>query len=411
MKKLLSIITALICSFGIQSSVIAQEAPKQPIDQKIKQQETLPQDAKLIKPVKDFKPCLPPKRMPRKIRNAFELFKFADELQLTDDQIIKLRAFYKKYYSEEAKKKEPPEAPKALDFYEMNEQQLLKYADDEVAKVRNIIMKKFQKIIEIKKILTKEQLEKIRKEFEVDRKSDKPQDAKKQAGHHHKHHMNFSHQLGMMMPFMNPMFPPQPGMMGPMMNPMCPPQPGMMGPMMNPMCPPRPGMMCPQMHSIFQPHSSFMTPMSPMCPKMKHGMKPGKMGPQMNPMFPPRPGMMGPQMCPMGPKMKRGMKPGKMGPQMNPMFPPRPGMMGPQMCPMGQPQFNMMPPFYGNQNCCPFSKNRPNFGRNQFNERPPFFEHLMKLFSCKNDKDSDIILKDKMNKGLPTKNKNIPERK
>ena len=146
MKKLLSIIAALICSFGIQSSVIAQEAPKQPIDPKIKQQETIPQDAKLIKPVKDHKPC-PPKRMHRKIKNAFELFKFADELQLTDDQIIKLRAFYKKYYSEEAKKKEAPEAPKSLDFYEMNEQQLLKYADDEAEKVRNRIMKKLQKIV------------------------------------------------------------------------------------------------------------------------------------------------------------------------------------------------------------------------------------------------------------------------
>lgn len=373
MKKLLSIITALICSFGIQSSVIAQEAPKQPIDPKIKQQEAIPQDAKLIKPVKDHKPC-PPKRTPRKIRKAFEFFKFADELQLTDDQIIKLRAFYKKYYSEEAKKKEVPEAPKALDFYEMNEQQILKYADDEVAKIRNRLMKKLQKIIEIKKILTQEQLEKIRKECEADRKSDKPQDAKKQAGNHHKHFQNFSHQPGMMMPFMNPMFPPQPGMMGPMMNPMFPPRPGMMGP---------------QMHPMFQPHSSFMPPMNPMCPKMKHGMKPGKMGPKMNPMFPPRPGMMGPQMCPMG------------QPQFN-MMPP--------MNPMG-PQFNMMPPFYGSQNCCPFSKNQPNFGKNQFKERLPLFEHLMKLFSCKNDKDSDIIHKDKMNKGLPQKDKNIPERK
>ncbi len=358
----------------------------------------MPQDAKLRKPVKDHRPC-PPKRMYRKIKNAFELFKLADELQLTDEQIIKLRAFYKKYYSEEAKKKEVPFAPQPLNFYEMNEQQLLKYADDEAAKVKNKIINKLQKIIEIKKILTKEQLEKIRKEFEANRKSDKPQDVKKRAGlnKHHKNH--FSHQPGMMWPFMNPMFPPRPGMMCPQMhpmyqphssimppmNPMCPPRPGMMRPQM---CPPRPGMMYPMEPQSF----NMMSPtMKPMCPPKKRGMKPGKMGP-MNPMF-------GPQMCPMCQQQFN---------MMSPMMKP--------MGPMGQPQFGMMPPFYRNQNCCPFSKGNSKFENRQFKERPPFFEHIMKLFSCKNDKDSDIIHKDKMNKGLPQKdnpNKDmkIPERK
>jgi hypothetical protein len=48
--------------------------------------------------------CNPQFAIPHKVKQTFDMFKFADEIGLTDNQLIQLRAYYKKYYSEKAEK-------------------------------------------------------------------------------------------------------------------------------------------------------------------------------------------------------------------------------------------------------------------------------------------------------------------
>lgn len=97
-----------------------------------------------------------------KAKAALNFFKLADEIELTDEQLIQLRSFYKKHYSEPAKKFEKPDMPSSETLFYMNEEQLRKIADDESKKVHEKMMGTFQKIIDIKKILTYEQLKKIK---------------------------------------------------------------------------------------------------------------------------------------------------------------------------------------------------------------------------------------------------------
>ena len=414
MKKIISITAALICSFFLQNPVIAQEAPKNP-------------PLKVSKPAFEKpiqKDCKPPMKMPHKVKKAFDFFKFADELQLTDDQIIKLRAFYKKHNSQ---KPEPPKAPQAVDFYKMTDEELVKYAEEEAMKKKQRLMLKLQKIIDIRKILTKEQLEMIKKEAEKEAENNK-----KKFEEHRKQKANKSRRPQFPRPGIMPMMPmcpsfsmmppmgPQPGMM-PHMPPMGP-QPGMM-PHMPPMGPQQ-GMM-PHMPPMgpqqgMMPHMPPMGPQQGMMPHMppmgpQQGMMPHMppMGPQcgMMPCMPPmgpQCGMM-PHMPPMGPQC--GMMPHM--PKMSPKSQHKPMIKGdkpgkdkkpshrfdrnnpfPMMNPMGfypgfMPQPNMM-------NCCPCQMRPQMFGRqNGMQERRPPFDFLMKLFSCKKDKESDIINKDK----------------
>ena len=372
MKKIISITAALICSFFLQNPVIAQEAPKNPPLKGSK--------PAFEKPIQ--KDCKPPMKMPHKVKKAFDFFKFADELQLTDDQIIKLRAFYKKHNSQ---KPEPPKAPQAVDFYKMTDEELVKYAEEEAMKKKQRLMLKLQKIIDIRKILTKEQLEMIKKEAEKEAENNK-----KKFEEHRKQRANKSRRPQFPRPGMMQMYPsfgmmqpmgPQCGMM-PHMPPMGPQQ-GMM-PHMPPMGPQKGMMPC-------------MPPMGPQCGMMPH-MPP--MGPQcgMMPCMPP----MGPQcgMMPHMPKMSPKSQHKPMIKDDKPCKDKKPSHRFdrnnhfPMMNPMGfypgfMPQPNMM-------NCCPCQMRPQMFGRqNGMKERRPPFDFLMKLFSCKKDKESDIINKDK----------------
>ena len=328
MKRIIGITAALICSLFFQSSVIAQEVPANP---QIK--DSKPVFEKPIK--KEFRPSA---KMPHKIRKALEFFKFADELQLTDDQIIKLRAFYKKYNSQKPEIKEPQKSSNMPDFYKMTDEELVKYAEEEAMKKKQKLMFRLQKIIELRKILTKEQLETIKKSAEDRRAKNKP--SRKP------------------LPPRNYMMPPmwsQFGMMNHMPPMGCCPQMGMMPqPPMRPMH--QPGMM---------PHRN-MPPMG-CCPQM--GMMPQ---PPMRP-------------------MPKSDKPGK-NKQPNQKFAQKNHF--PMMNPMGfypgyMAQPNMMC-------CCPCQMRPPMPGfRKNFKEKRLPFDFLLKLFSCKNEKESDIIQMDK----------------
>ena len=359
MKKIISITAALICSFFLQNPVIAQETPKNPPLKGSK--------PAFEKPIQ--KDCKPPMKMPHKVKKAFDFFKFADELQLTDDQIIKLRAFYKKHNSQ---KPEPPKAPQAVDFYKMTDEELVKYAEEEAMKKKQRLMLKLQKIIDIRKILTKEQLEMIKKEAEKEAENNK-----KKFEEHRKQRANKSRRPQFPRPGMMPMYPSF-GMMQPM-GPQC----GMM-PHMPPMGP-QPGMM---------PHMPPMGPQQGMMPHMP------PMGPQqgMMPCMPP----MGPQ-CGMMPHMPKMSPKSQHKPMIKDDKPCKDKKLShrfdrnnhfPMMNPMGfypgfMPQPNMM-------NCCPCQMRPQMFGQqNGMKERRPPFDFLMKLFSCKKDKESDIINKDK----------------
>ena len=349
MKRIISITAALICSLFFQSSVIAQEVPANP---QIK--DSKPVFEKPIK--KEFRPSA---KMPHKIRKALEFFKFADELQLTDDQIIKLRALYKKNKSE---KPEPPKAPQAINFYKMTDEELVKFAEEEALKKKQRLMFKLQKIIDIRKILTKEQLDLIQKEAEKEAENNK-----KKFEEHKKQKPNKSRR---------PLFP----------------RPGMMMPMFPPF-----GMM-PHMSPMGCPHMGMMPPMQPMGPQcgMRHHMPP--MGPQCG-MRPHMPQMGCPQMGvmpPMGPRHQP--KPMKMGDK--PCKDKKPGHKfdkknhAPMMNPMGFYPGFMPQPYM--MNCCPCQMRPQMFGyQNKMKERRPPFDFLMKLFSCKKEKESDIIQKDK----------------
>ena len=453
MKKLISITAALLCSFFLNNPVIAQEAPKNPVnkDSKLIKEESVckaPIMPNFKKFSKDFKPMV---RMPRKITNSIEFFKFADELQLTDEQIIKLRAYYKKHYSEKTSPKAFKPVPTVVDFYKMTDEELTNYADELSMKTKNAIMSKLQKIIDIRKILTKEQLELIKKETEKE-----AENIKKKI--EEKHAKNKNKKCGFFSSFMNLKpnqfpprfcFPPNP-MPQPFMPPMCCPQMGMMQPMYPPfgMMPhhrapsmgPKPGKkhhnmppmgpqfgMMPQSPMRPMHHQPFMMPqnhMPPMTPQFgmmsqppmrpmpqqpfmmqQHHMPP--MTPQFGMMpFPMQPvcpqmGMMphNNNMPPMGPQPKfRPMsKDDKHGKDKKPGHKFGPKGQFPMMNPMGfYPGYMAQPNMMG---CCPCQMRPPMFGFNDYKkERKPPFDFLMKLFSCKKDKDSDIILKDKENK-------------
>ena len=66
----------------------------------------------------------------------------------------------------------------------------------------------------------------------------------------------------------------------------------------------------------------------------------------------------------------------------------------PMMNPMGFYPGFMPQPYM--MNCCPCQMRPQMFGyQNKMKERRPPFDFLMKLFSCKKGKESDIIQKDK----------------
>ena len=124
-----------------------------------------------------------------------------------------------------------------------------------------------------------------------------------------------------------------------------------------------------------------MPPMGPQCGMMPHM---PQMGPQSS-MMPP----MGPQ--PNFKPMKKFDKPGKDH---------KPGHKSDRkkhshmMNPIGfYPGFMPQPYMMG---CCPCQMRPQMFGYpNNMKEKRPPFDFLMKLFSCKKDKESDIINKDK----------------
>ena len=168
----------------------------------------------------------------------------------------------------------------------------------------------------------------------------------------------------------------------PLMPPMCHPQPSMVpyqpmsqqpGMMSNHNMPP---MFCPQMGMSYQPmgpmpHQPGMMPyhnMPPMgCPQM--GMMPQ---PPMRPM---------PKLDKQGKNKQPNQKFAQKNhfPMMNPM--------GFYPCYMPQPNMT---------GCCHCQKRPSMIGfKNDLKDKRPPFDFLMKLFSCKKEKDSDIITKDK----------------
>ncbi len=432
MRNKFSIIAMVACLISFGGAIFAQEANKTPnknqkpndVVVKVKEGEK----PNFFRFPKDFKM---PLRMPQHARNAFELFKYADELQLTDDQIIKLRAYYKKHFSEEAKKREMPPVPKKVDFYSMSEQELLKYADDESARVKKEILNRLQKIIDIKKILTPEQFDKIKKEAEneaernlkrLEEKLKKGQiplpGVKPQKPQKDKKKKDFKHSKCPMFPPFGMMMPPYP-----MQQPMCPQQGMMMHQPcpMQPMCP-QPGMMPYSMQPMgFQPH--MIPQMPPMPPKKQKFTQPGTIPamPKKNHKHP-RPGMR-PHMSHMGPMpYMQPMCPqqGMMMHQPCPMQPmcPQPGMMPYPMQPMGFQPY-MMPQMphrgpkghdrkFGPKDKCadqPFMFNHiPMMDyRMRPQKEPPFVSFLSKFFGCKNCKDFDIMKKDKKSCGVEKK--------
>ena len=99
--------------------------------------------------------------VPGQVKKAIEFFRFADELQLTDDQLIKLREYYKKYYSEKPAKPDKPVMPCFEKICNMTEEDMQNYAEAESKKVKEAIMSSLQRVIDVKKILTPLQLQKI----------------------------------------------------------------------------------------------------------------------------------------------------------------------------------------------------------------------------------------------------------
>ncbi len=365
MRKKISVITLLACVIGFGGNVFAQEAPRIPNNDN--KEIVRVKDSEIPKVVQICKACKPPMMMPHRVRGAFEFFKYADELQLTDEQLIQLRAYYKKYYCN--KSIEKPVVPSMPDFCSMTEQELLKFADDESVRIKRELISKFQKIIDLKKILSTEQLQKIkedavneRKKFEeitskrnklFPGKPNKDEFSKPNKNHSkNKKAKGFRPFMGMpMQPWFGMMQPMQPGYgMFPPMMPMRPrrgikppmqPQHGMM-PQMMPMQP-----MCPQYGMMPQ-----MMPMQPMCPQ--HGMRP-----QMMPMKPMQPGYG--MFPPMMPKKHNGLKKGINGPMKN-----------------HHDKNNMVrPPFWG-------CNDKPK-------SEPPFAGFLNKLFGCKNNCEFDIM--------------------
>ncbi len=387
MKKMVSIIAVMICSAFLQNSAFAQQTPISPEKLVIKEDKVLPN--KDIKRV-----CKPEIKMPYQARRAFEFFKYADDLNLTDEQLIQLRGFYKKHYSKKAEKKEFPNIPSTFELYKMSDDELVKYADNEAIKIKERIMSRLQKIIDIRKILTDEQLKKLQeegiKEAEKGRKeiTDKngkkplpPNKMSKPGKPSHRPNHN-KYQPNMNGCFMNPMWNYMPNMMVPNYPPMFH-QPGMMFP---PFCPmfhqpnmmaPK-GMPAPRRHDVKEPH------MSPMFKQQN------MMNPYMGSMFMPR-HMMNPCMKSM--PMSNPM----MNPYMGSMFMPNP-MINSYMNPMCMKAHNPKCEFCHNNkhHMRPMNKKDNNHSKAFAQEPPkhfPLARLLMKFLSCQKDCNSDIINK------------------
>ena len=154
MKRFINI-ALIACLLTCCGSVFAQEAPKdvKPADKPEVKMEAPAKKAH----IKAFRP-----RIPRQVKSAIEFFKLADELELTDDQMIQLRGYYKKHLVKPEKKLEKPSMPSPEDFCKMTEEEMKKFAENESKKVHDAIMGTLQKIIDIKKILSPEQFQKLR---------------------------------------------------------------------------------------------------------------------------------------------------------------------------------------------------------------------------------------------------------
>ena len=330
MNKISSLIAVLACTIGI-SFAFAQEAPK-PIEKANGPKVFIKGNSPFS--IKHFH-----KKSPFKAMEAIEFFKFADELDLTDEQIIQLRGYYKKYYKNQPSKPETPKTPAHLNFLDMTEEEINRFADEKTKEIKEKFIAGLQKFIDFKKILTPEQIKKLKSicEEKANKAKNKKENLNKKNWHKHGfggHHM-------MPMPPMQPMFPPQ-CMMHPNMTNMCPSMHFMQPmPPMQPMCPPQ-GMMQPNKHNRF-----------PQMPPM----------PQMNPMH-----------CPM-----------------QPMCPPQ--------C-MKQPNMDSKCQHMNNcGKCCGNNQARPhlkdkNMFPPKFGMKPPMNENLiskLKNFGCKKETKSDIM--------------------
>ncbi len=269
MKRLINA-ALVVCLIACCGSVFAQEAPK---DVKSADKPV----AKLDKSIKKvhFKAFRP--RIPRQVKNAIEFFKLADELQLTDDQMIQLRGYYKKHLTAPQKKLERPSMPSPEEFYKMTEEEMKAFAENESKKIHDAIMSGLQKIIDIKKILSPEQFQKLKDMSHEEAKkalakmaeTHKKAKEQKKKDKEHKHHKDFNPgmmpQMGSMWPMMGGC---QYGMM-PQMGSGCPMMGGHYG--MNHQMGPR----CPMMGG----HHGMNHQMGPRCPMMggyHHGMMPKK---------------------------------------------------------------------------------------------------------------------------------------
>ena len=352
MKRFINI-ALIACLLTCCGSVFAQEAPKdvKPADKPEVKMEAPAKKAH----IKAFRP-----RIPRQVKSAIEFFKLADELELTDDQMIQLRGYYKKHLVKPEKKLEKPSMPSPEDFCKMTEEEMKKFAENESKKVHDAIMGTLQKIIDIKKILSPEQFQKLREKSRDEAKKAlaKMAEASKKAKEQKKKDNCCKGFRPDMMPHMGQM------------------------------C-------CPMMGGRY----GMKHQMGPQCPMMggRHGMK-HQMGPQC-PMMGGRHGMkhqMGPQ-CPMM-GGRHGMK-HQMGPQC-PMMGGRHGMkhqMGPQ-CPMMGGHHNMMPHQMwsgmkkGDKPCKMGFKNAPDFdGRHQNFDDYAFFKFMKKFYDWQKSKKGDII--------------------
>lgn len=343
----------VVCLIACCGSVFAQEAPKdvKPADKPA---------AKLENPIKKvhFKAFRP--RIPHQVKNAIEFFKLADELQLTDDQMIQLRGYYKKHLTAPQKKLEKPSMPSPEEFYKMTEEEMKNFAENESKKIHDAIMSGLQKIIDIKKILSPEQFQKLKEMSQEEAKkalakmaeSHKKAKEQKKKDKEHKHHKDFN-----------------PGMM-PQMGPMCPMMDGCHHGMM-----PQMGSGCPMMGG----RHGMNHQMGPKCPMMggRHGME-HHMG----------------SMCPM-----MGDRHG-MNHQMRPRFPKMDEMHGMNHhmgsdCPMMGDHHGMMPQMRpgmkGEKHNHDFKKS-PCFGRDckDFDEKA-FFKFMKKFFDWQKKQKCDTI--------------------
>lgn len=202
MKKSVAVIAFMLCFLGLHSVSMAQEAPVV-VQVPEKTEVVVEKDTKINKEIPDKKDIKPHGMlMPRSVSNAFEFFKFADELDLSDEQLVNLRAYYKKHFSKKNENKKPFSKFHFLspeEVLKMSEEEMNKYADEEANKIRENIISMMQKVIDLKRILTAEQLEKVRvmavgefaKKFDKKKNADKKKkdsgDLKTKKGEFDKH--------------------------------------------------------------------------------------------------------------------------------------------------------------------------------------------------------------------------------